>query len=109
MKRRAFWFSSLFLVLLAISLHLGGIGAAQERTQRQHDAMNTKDVEQQQALTAEEKKMSHLSDERIILGWISGIISVGCLYFSYRRDETAPRLILIVLLAFYLLLQFAEV
>jgi len=70
--------------------------------------MNTKDVQQQQALKVEEKQLSHISNERIILGWISGVISVGCLYFSYRRDESAPRSILIVLLAFYLLLQFAE-
>ncbi|HSY10294.1 MAG TPA: hypothetical protein VK840_05210 [Candidatus Dormibacteraeota bacterium] len=106
MKKRAFWFSSLTLVLLAISLHLGGIGAVQKRVQLWHDAMNTKDIEQQQALKVEEKKLSQIGNERIILGWISGIISVVCLYFSYRRDETAPRSILIVLLAFYLLLQF---
>jgi hypothetical protein len=108
MKKRAFWFSSLLLILLAISLHLGGMGAVQKRVQLWHDAINTKDVEQQQALKTEANQLGHLSDERIILGWISGVISVGCLYFSYRHDETTPRSILIVLMAFYLLLQFAE-
>jgi hypothetical protein len=109
MKKRVFWFGSLFLILLAMSLHLEGIGAAQNRFQKKRDAIITKNIEQQQILKAEAKQLENKSDECIIFGWISGILSVICLFFSYRREEPAPRSILIGLLAFYILLQFAEV
>jgi len=66
-------------------------------------------VDEQQLLKVEAKQLGHLSDKRIICGWVAGVISLACLFISHRRDEPAPRSIVIVLMGFYLLLQFAEI
>jgi hypothetical protein len=109
MKKRAFSLASLLLILLAILLHMGGFGAAAEKTRNKNNAMNTTDVQKQQALYSEANHLSHKSDKLIMTGWGLAVAGIICLYVSYRRDEPASRAGQIILLAFYVLLQFGTV
>ncbi|MDD5139712.1 MAG: hypothetical protein PHY43_05555 [Verrucomicrobiales bacterium] len=109
MKKRAFSLASLFLILIAIFLHMGGFGAAAEKTRNKNNAMNTADVQKQQGLYSEANRLSHRSDMLIMSGWGLAVAGVICLYLSYRRDESASRAGQIILLAFYVLLQFGTV
>jgi hypothetical protein len=45
----------------------------------------------------------------IMSGWGLAVAGVICLYVSYRRDEPASRVGQIILLVFYVLLQFGTV
>ena len=110
MKKRAFWLISLCAILLALFFWLSGFGVAQKHARlinELNEAMNSRDLEKQQSLTVEAKQLTHLSDERIVFGCISGVVSLSCLFISHRRNEPAARSVVIVLMSFYLLLQFA--
>ena len=109
MKKRAFSLSSLLLVLLAIFLHMEGFGAATEKTRNSSNAMHTVDVQKQQELKSEANRLSHKSDVLIMSGWGLAVTGIICLYVSYRRDEPVSRAGQIILLMFYVLLQFGTV
>jgi|SRR5882724_6952249 len=108
MKKRAFSLGSLLLIFLAIFLHLQGFGAAGEKN-RNRNAMNTTNVQKQQELRSEANRLSHKSDMLIMSGWGLAAASIICLYVSYRRDESGSRAGQIILLAFYVFLQFGTV
>ena len=62
-----------------------------------------------QEIRAEAKHWSKVANLSRGLGWGAALIGMFCLYISYRRDEPAFRGVLIVLLSFYLLFQFAVI
>ncbi|MGA3284818.1 MAG: hypothetical protein ABSD57_10225 [Verrucomicrobiota bacterium] len=70
------------------------------------NAMTTVDVQKQQELKSEANRLSHESDALVVSSWGVAAAGVICLFVSYRRDEPASRAIQIILLAFYVLLQF---
>jgi hypothetical protein len=107
-KARAFWLVSLVLVLSALFLHLCALGAAQKHVDRIHHAMNSAEPQRQEFQT-EAKDFSRKSDAYVILGWVTAAVGLVSLFFSHRREEPAPRSVMVVLLAFYMLLQFAVV
>lgn len=106
MKERAFSLGSLLLILLALFLYMGGFGAAQKRSRIRDHAMTTADVQKQQELQSEANRLSHQSDALVVSSWGAAVAGVICLFVSYRRDEPASRAIQIILLVFYVLLQF---
>jgi hypothetical protein len=107
-KARAFWLVSLVLVLSALFLHLCALGAAQKHVDRFNRAMNSPEP-QRQEFQAEAKDFSRKSDAFVISGWVTAAVGLVSLFISHRREESAPRSVVVVLLAFYLLLQFAVV
>jgi hypothetical protein len=109
MKKRAFSLGSLLLILLAIFLHIEGFGAAAQKTRNRNNAINTADVQKQQELKSEANRLSHKSDMLIMSGWGLAVAGIIRLCVSYRRDEPVSRAGRIVLLAFYVLLQFGTV
>src|SRR5450631_1394441 len=106
MKERVFSISSLLLILLALFLWMGGFGAAQKGSSFRHNAMTIADVQKQQELKSEANHLSYISYVLVISSWSVAAASIICLFVSYRRDEPASRAGQIILLAFYLLLQF---
>jgi uncharacterized membrane protein len=107
-KARVFWLVSLTLALSAISLHIGALGAASEHVNLFTRAMNAPES-QKQELKAEAKHFSKKSDALVISGWVTAAVGLISLFISHRREEFAPRSVVVVLLAFYVLLQFAVV
>jgi hypothetical protein len=109
MKKRVFSLGSLLLILLALFLFMGAFGAAQKGSRTRYDAMTTSDVQKQQEIKSEANRLSNRSWVWGISSWSVAAAGVICLFVSYRRDEPASRSIQIILLAFYVLLQFGSV
>jgi uncharacterized membrane protein len=107
-KARAFWLVSFTLVLSAIILHIGALGVASEHVNLFTRAMNAPES-QKQEIKAEAKRYSKKSDVLVISGWVTASVGLVSLFISHRREESAPRSVVVVLLAFYVLLQFAVV
>jgi hypothetical protein len=105
---RAFWLVSLVLVLSALFLHLCALGAAQKHVDRFNRAMNSPEP-QRQEFQAEAKDFGRKSGAFVISGWVTAAVGLVSLFISHRREESAPQSVVVVLLAFYLLLQFAVV
>jgi len=103
-----FWLISLVLILSALFLNLGALGEAQRHVDRIHRAMNSPEP-QRQTLEAEAKQFSQKSDVLVISGWVVAAVSLIFLFLSYRKEESAPHSVVVVLLAFYLLLQFGAI
>jgi hypothetical protein len=107
-KARVFWLVSLTFVLSAIILHIGALGAAARQVDSFKREMNAPES-QKQELKAEVKQYRKQSNARLISGWIAATVGLVTLFASYRKEESAPRSVVVVLLAFYVLLQFAVV
>jgi hypothetical protein len=107
-KTRAFWLTSLFLVIFAICFHLGGLNKASEGLRYRAKSVESTEQQKQEYKTAISHVVSQ-SDTLILLGLISAATSVVCLIVSYRKKEKVSRSVPIALLVFYLLLQLVVV
>ena len=107
-KSHAYWIISLALILAAIFLHLLALGQAANRVAL-HKEMRNASESQKQNLEIKAKQSSQLSDVLVISGWPTAIASLIGLLISRRKQENVSPLIPAVLLALYLLLQFAVI
>ena len=105
MKNHVFWLTSLVFVSSAIGLHLGALRSASGgRDIHARAAASTENRGGQ--LKAEAKRLANNSAGLAFAGFISALLSVACLFISFRSHEPASGSAIAGLLAIYLLLQF---
>ena len=105
MRRRAFFFASVFWVIVALSLHIAALGQISKGVGLRAQSVRLA-AEQKQQMNAGARRYTSRGEALSYVGLVFGISSVGCLVVSFRRHEAARRSIPVTLLICYLMLQF---
>jgi hypothetical protein len=110
MKKRAFWFVSLVSALAAVFLHWDAMIKASYGV---HDISvsgngDIPEVQRQTSLV-EANQFYKTANALRYAGMVVAALSIVFLFLSRRKGEPALRWLTIVILAFYLLLQFGRV
>jgi hypothetical protein len=110
MKTRAFWIAALVSALTAILLHWAALAKAADGVRSFNSCANLDTPEKQrQVFLDEAHHFYNISNNLRCAGIAVAILSVVCLFVSKRKDESVRYSVVVVLLAVYLLLQFAVV
>ena len=110
MNKRFFWLAALVAVLAGISLHWAALSKAAQALSHfnaAHGAAISEDQKQSELIAA--KQFQQGANVFRSGGMAAAVAGLGFLFTSWRRREPAPRLVVIVLFACYLLFQFAVV
>jgi len=110
MKKHAFWFVSIISALAAVFLHWAALAKANNAVHKESISGNGDIPEvQRQASLVEAHEFYKTANILRFTGMAIAALSVIFLFISRRKGEPAMRWPIIVVLAFYLLLQLAVV
>ncbi len=105
MRKRPFFIASLVFVLAAIALQAGALGQAGRAASLRGDGVVSPD-DQKSTLFARADHLLNQSKISRSEGYLAAAFGVVCLIASYLRKEPARRIIPVVLVLGYAVLQF---
>jgi ABC-type multidrug transport system permease subunit len=107
MRTRKFFLVSLLLVFCGIFAHLKAFGYASEAVEQMRIVMgNSANADSARAKAA---VLHRQSDIAVYIGLACAILSAFHAFVSYRKEESAPQMVVVVFLLFYAVLHLGVV